>query len=224
MEPDPEKITYYKTYPKDQGWKVKDQIKTDPFIERDGQKIPVTETKVSDFAVEDAENNEVGEELLNEEGYSLMIVAYHLDGEMQKKSYTVRDTIWATDTLKIAPDSIQINRTVGEVVTRTLEKEVFVPMPTYSDLFKNQVNPIAKAALDAKWKVYAITTIADGDKGLAFREQIEAEYPFYRADEKLLKTIIRANPGLVILKNGVVVGMHHHRHLPTADNFMARYK
>lgn len=224
MEPDPEKITYYKTYPKDQGWKVKDQIKTDPFIERDGQKIPVTETKVSDFAIEDAENNEVGEELLNEEGYSLMIVAYHLEGEMQKKSYTVRDTLWITDTLQVTPDSIQINRTVGEILTKNLEKEVFVPEPNYLNLFKNQVNPIAKAASDAKWKVYAVTTIADGDKGLEVKEQIEADYPFYRGDEKLLKTIIRANPGLVILKNGTVVGMHHHRYIPSADHFMARYK
>ena len=29
MEPEPGKITYYKEYPKDKGWKVKDQIQTD---------------------------------------------------------------------------------------------------------------------------------------------------------------------------------------------------
>ena len=224
MEPDPAKITYYKTYPKDQGWKVKDQIKTDPFVEKDGQKIPVTETKVSDFAVEDAENNEVGEDILAEPGYSLMIVAYHLDGEMVKEMYTVQDTVWAADTVQVTKDSMSITRRVASLTPRQQEREIFMPAAEYGAMFKDQVNPAAEAAQKAGWKVYAITAIPDGDKGAGLKEKTGAKYPFYRADEKLLKTIIRANPGFVILKDGQVMGMYHHRHLPTGDALLAKFK
>ncbi len=225
MEPDnPPKITYFKTYPKDQGWKVKDQIKTDPFIEKDGQKITVTETKVSDFAVEDAENNEVGEDILGEPGYSLMIVAYHLEGDMEKETYTVQDTVWASDTIRVNADSVTIGKKFVSVQSRQESREIFVPEAAFGALFKDKVNPAAAAVQKAGWKTYAITTIADGEKGLGLRTKTGATYPFYRADEKLLKTIIRANPGFVILKDGVVLGMYHHRHLPTGEEILAKFK
>lgn len=223
MEPDPEKITYYKTYPKDQGWKVKEQIKTEPYIEKDGQKIPVTETKVSDFAVEDEQNGEIGEELLNEEGYSLMIVAYHLEGEMAKEMITVQDTVWAADTVRVNADSMSITQRVASINPRQEEIEVFAPEAHYGSLFKDQVNPIADAAGKAGWKVYAITAVPDGEKWKGLRDKTGAKYPFYRADEKLLKTIIRANPGLVVLKNGQVMGMYHHRHLPAPDALLSKF-
>ena len=44
-----------------------------------------------------------------------------------------------------------------------------------------------------------------------------AEYPFCNTDETTLKTIIRSNPGLVMLKDGVVVGKWSHNDLPDKD-------
>ncbi|MEY3248033.1 MAG: hypothetical protein RL742_76 [Bacteroidota bacterium] len=154
-------------YPKDKGWKVKDQIKTEPFIEKDGQRVVVKETKVSDFAIEDNNNTEVTEELLNEPGYSMMIVAYKL-----------------------------------------------YDSPEYAQLFKEKVNRLAASAQKDGWKVYAMVTYADAPKAEAFRSKIGAEYPFYHGDDKLLKTIIRANPGVVVLKDGKVMANYHQRHLP----------
>ncbi|MCB0576108.1 MAG: DoxX family membrane protein, partial [Saprospiraceae bacterium] len=89
MEPEPNGYTYFKEYPKNQGWHVKDQIQTDLYIEQDGQRIPVTKTKVSEFIVESDENDatiEVTEDLLSEPGYSMMIVAYKLKGEKQTET------------------------------------------------------------------------------------------------------------------------------------------
>ncbi len=200
-------------YPKEQGWKVKDQIKTEPFILKDGKKMFVAETKVSDFAVEDNENNELTEDILQEPGYSLMIVAYHLQGKKVTQVVTERDSIFATDTL--SDGTLQTR--LSEVLTQEVEKEVLQPDQGYARIFTEKVNPLAEAAQKAGWKVYAITTYQDSEVAGEFARQVNAAYPFYKADDKLLKTIIRAEPGVVILKDGVVVDKFHHRHIPGPD-------
>ncbi|MFC2111485.1 BT_3928 family protein [Bacteroidota bacterium] len=50
-----------------------------------------------------------------------------------------------------------------------------------------------------------------------FRHEIQAMFPIHNADETALKTIIRANPGLLLLKNGVVIGKWSWRDIPTFD-------
>ena len=224
MEPEPGKITYYKQYTREQGWKVKEQIKTDWYVLVDSVKTPITKSKISDFAVESQENGEVTEDILSEEGYSLMIVAYKLYGSKETEKYTVRDTVWQTDTIQVTPDSMRFEQRFVSVRNRELEREVFVPETEYADLFTRGINPLADAAKAAGWKVYGITTYADSESASDFARKTGAKYPFYRADDKLLKTIIRANPGVVIWKNGTVVDMYHHRHIPTFDQVSAKHK
>lgn len=217
MEPEPNKYTYIKQYPKDQGWSVKDQIQTDLYVVVDGQRQPITKTKVSDFAVEDGENGEVTDDLLAEPGISLMIVAYHLEGKMGTTTVTVQDTTWANDTLRVNKDSLQITRRVAGVTPRQVEREAFIPEAHYASLFKDQLGPIAEHASKQGWKVYAITTYADAKSAGDLKAAVGAKYPFYKADDKLLKTITRSNPGLVVLKDGVVIGQYHWRHLPVPE-------
>lgn len=45
----------------------------------------------------------------------------------------------------------------------------------------------------------------EGDPLDVFRHKVDGAYDFMSADDKLIKTIIRANPGLVLLKDGKVV-------------------
>lgn len=47
-----------------------------------------------------------------------------------------------------------------------------------------------------------------------------AEYPFCNTDETTLKTIIRSNPGLVMLKNGTIVGKWSHNSLPEREELL----
>ena len=48
-----------------------------------------------------------------------------------------------------------------------------------------------------------------------FRHNANFEVPFYYADATVLKSIIRANPGFVLLKNGVVKGKYHYHDVPS---------
>ena len=140
MEPEPGKITYYKQYPAAQGWKVREQIKTDFYILKDSVKVPITKTKISEFAVESADNGEVTDDLLNEKNYSLMILAYHLEGDKQKEIYTVQDTTWAVDTIAVAADSFLLAPRVVSVQPRKIERMVFVPTPAYAAMFQEKIN------------------------------------------------------------------------------------
>ncbi|MBR1415247.1 MAG: DoxX family protein [Prevotella sp.] len=48
-------------------------------------------------------------------------------------------------------------------------------------------------------------------------ESTGAEYPFCSADGIMLKTVIRSNPGLVLLKDATVIGKWSHNNLPVID-------
>ena len=48
-----------------------------------------------------------------------------------------------------------------------------------------------------------------------------AEYTFCTTDERTLKTVIRSNPGLLLLKDGVIIGKWSHNQLPTTDELTA---
>ncbi|MDD4848535.1 MAG: hypothetical protein PHR53_07225, partial [Bacteroidales bacterium] len=51
----------------------------------------------------------------------------------------------------------------------------------------------------------------------AFREKTGAEYDIFNVDDVELKMIVRSNPGLFIMKNGVVVGKWHWRDFPKIE-------
>ena len=129
----------------------------------------------------------------------------------------VQDTVWTNDTLRVRADSFRVQRLMAALEPRKVERTTFLPTVGYDQMFHNGINPLADAAMKAGWKVYAITTYADSEVAADFKQKVGANYPFYKADDKLLKTIIRANPGVVVLKDGQVLAMYHHRHLPTFD-------
>jgi hypothetical protein len=56
-----------------------------------------------------------------------------------------------------------------------------------------------------------------------FRHEVQAMYPIYTVDETALKTMIRSNPGLLLLKNGVVLAKWGWRDIPEYKEVKEKY-
>ena len=80
-----------------------------------------------------------------------------------------------------------------------------------------EIDRLYERALENGIPFYCLT--ASGRKGIDhWREITGAEYPFCHTDETTLKTIIRSNPGLMLLKGGTVMGKWSHNDLPKYEN------
>jgi triosephosphate isomerase len=118
---------------------------------------------IHDFSITTPEGEELTEEILNDKGYTLLLISPHLED---------------------ADDS-------------------------QFDL----INQIYEYAEDNDYPFYCLT--ASGEQGISrWRDITGAEYPFALTDETTLKTIIRSNPGLLLLKDGTVIRKWSHNRLP----------
>ena len=77
----------------------------------------------------------------------------------------------------------------------------------------DQINEVYEYAQENGYPFYCLT--ASTDKGInMWIGQTGAEYTFCHTDETTLKTVIRSNPGLVLLKDGTVIRKWGFRQLP----------
>ena len=82
----------------------------------------------------------------------------------------------------------------------------------------DRINELYEYAQEHSYAFYCLTSSAPKSIGL-WREMTGAEYPFCQTDGIVLKTIIRSNPGLVLLKNGIIIRKWSHNELPViAEN------
>ncbi len=78
------------------------------------------------------------------------------------------------------------------------------------------LNRIYEYSQDNGYPFYCLT--ASSQRGITRWQDITgAEYPFCQTDETTLKTVIRSNPGLLLLKNGVIIRKWSHNALPTTE-------
>lgn len=191
-------------YPKTE-WTTIEQIKTKPEIEA---------TKVSDFSISDQDGNDVADDILMDSNDVFLVVAYMLKGKSRTEEFMLPDTTWRVDTILLKPDSVVLVKNIGSIVTKSVPKVAYTWDEDYLRDYKDKVNPLMDDVMKQGAKVYAIAGGAGTDMEKSFREAITGNYDWYEADEVLLKTIIRSNPGVVHLKAGKVLEMWHIRHLP----------
>lgn len=75
------------------------------------------------------------------------------------------------------------------------------------------INEIYDYSVENGYGFYALTSSPD-EAIEQWRDRTGAEYPFCLVDDITLKTIIRSNPGLLLLKQGVILNKWSHNELP----------
>ncbi|MEL7122863.1 MAG: hypothetical protein AAFO07_25675, partial [Bacteroidota bacterium] len=196
----------YKNYPKEE-WES-EQVKTEP-------EIPIT--KISEFEVTDITGSNVTDDILYEPGYSMIVIANKLYGESENEVMMVQDTIMAYDTIRPEDGSPYLTPRIDDIVSVEKTVTTYDWEDYYVDRWKEKVVPIMADAQTAGSKVFGITAPASEEEVRDFRNAIGAEFPIFTADDILLKTIIRSNPGVLLMHNGTILKKWHISKLP--DSF-----
>jgi len=68
-----------------------------------------------------------------------------------------------------------------------------------------EINRLADQAVSKGYKVYGLTSSLP-EEFEVFKEKARATYPLYNMDGTTLKTMIRSNPGVILLKKGTIMG------------------
>ena len=80
----------------------------------------------------------------------------------------------------------------------------------------DEINQMYEYSLDNGYPFYCLT--ASGEKAIEkWRDLTGAEYSFCQTDDITLKTIIRSNPGLVLMKDGKVIRKWSHNNMPEEE-------
>ncbi len=209
---------YETKYAADKGWKTGEKDLSDPSVKR---------TKISDFMVFTPKDEDITDSLLNEKGYTFLVLSGKVKSNSTKKTIEVTDSIFRIDTLNKVIDAqhpeITTRKTFEKMGTR---QEVFRSYSfdaDYRENFSKKINPVIEAAEKAGHKVAAILPTNDARLIEDFRHAAQTAYPFYYADEKLIKTMMRSNPGLFLLKDGQVVHKWHINKMPTFEEIKSAY-
>ncbi|MDI1354410.1 MAG: DoxX family membrane protein [bacterium] len=149
------------------------------------------------------------------------------------KNYPWQDTLnwrwFATDNVvvKEAVDAPKItdfavNSSEGVSITDSILNEknysfwlVVHALPETDDDAKlmAQINDFYKLAAQDTVHFFALTSSGASEID-AFKHKYNALYDFATADDIVLKTMIRSNPGLMLMKNGTVIANWHHTNFP----------
>jgi len=205
---------YLGNYKKYKGvYKVVDQIKSEPSM---------AITKISDFTIEDADGNDLTDNILSEPGAQLLIVNYKLKGgQSVEKTRMVRDSIFKVDTV-LADNKEMIVKTFDKVVERKETYDDYVWDSGYLEKHK-RLKPFTDAAKSAGLPVTMAIGGADEMQILDFNTDTQLNLNYGMADDILLKTIVRSNPGVVLFKDGKILDKWHINKLPDFNSVQNQY-
>lgn len=92
---------------------------------------------------------------------------------------------------------------------------------TNKDVF-GKINDFA-ALCKSDSVTFVLLTASTPDVIEKFKQETKTELPFYTTDGTVLKTMIRSNPGLMMLKGGTVVDMWHYHSFPSYSDVKEKY-
>ncbi len=86
---------------------------------------------------------------------------------------------------------------------------------------QEKLNRLAAYAQEKGYRFYGLSASV-GDDLQKYKEAHQVNYDFCSTDEIQLKTIVRSNPGLVLLREGTVLNKWGHRDLPEVEELQGK--
>lgn len=77
--------------------------------------------------------------------------------------------------------------------------------------------------LENDMEIIAVTA-SSREQFEALRHDVQLATPYFYSDKTLLKTMIRSNPGLILLENGTVVKKWHYNDIPDASGILSSFE
>ena len=117
-------------------------------------------------------------------------------------------------------DLVLINANGEDILPKVLADTSYTFLLIAPDLTKSndanidKINDLYDFCLEHGYPFYGVTS-STGDPVFEWRDNTGAEYPFLNSDETTLKTIIRPNPGLMILKDGNIIAKWNAADIPS---------
>jgi uncharacterized membrane protein YphA (DoxX/SURF4 family) len=165
------------------------------------------------------------------------ILIYQKEGK--KHEYTPNDAPWSDSTWKWVETknillkkgyeppihNFSVTSPEGEDITeQLLSDDNFSFLVISCNLAKAdksgliKINQLVTKGVENGFNVYGMTA-SDSEIRDTLKKQLKLSFQFYTTDEITLKTMIRSNPGLILIKEGVVIGNWHYRNLPSERIF-----
>lgn len=92
-------------------------------------------------------------------------------------------------------------------------------MKTADNGCADRINDIYDICRDSCWGFYAITAYnTDSSDRNNWVDCTGASYPFLKADEDMIKSMVRSNPGLLLISNGVIDKKWSNNNLPDIES------
>nr|WP_321485799.1 BT_3928 family protein [uncultured Draconibacterium sp.] len=88
---------------------------------------------------------------------------------------------------------------------------------------QKEINALANWAIDKGYSFVCLTSTLQDDSR-EFAEQNDAPYEFFNCDEITLKTMIRSNPGLILMKDGTILDKWHYNDIPSPEEIAAEFE
>jgi len=206
--PNAQYMKEFKSYPKAE-WEIVDQKKTKPSIEA---------SKISEMEFEDiVEGYDVTSDIFDSDEASIMVVSYKLKGEAIPNSWMIKDTIFNIDTVSILEgktETTQIVRSIKEIRDKKVDGYDYTWDSGFLEDYKSKILPLANEASKSGIPVRIMVGGADKNQINALKEAVGLEnVQFCKADDILLKTIVRSNPGVLLIKDGIILDKWHKKRL-----------
>lgn len=107
----------------------------------------------------------------------------------------------------------------GDYTEQTFEgTKLLIIMHDVNKTHINSLEDIKQLTSQLPDNITPIVLTSSGEQAYEnFRHEYQLAVPYYFADATVLKTVIRSNPGLVLIQDGVVKGKWHWRDVPDAS-------